>query len=179
MRWTVIALILPVFLIVAEVPALAIPAGEADEETDAAGPLEGTWAMKEITVISERGENRYPDPAPGLFMFGKRHYSMVWMPLTETPDDFEEIWRPTQEEMAAAFGSIIVNSGTYTFTDSTVTTLPVVAKTPEFIGGYAEYDYRVEGDTLWIDMTNAVSHGGVVDPGVGRIRLPLKLVRVE
>jgi hypothetical protein len=55
----------------------------------------------------------------------------------------------------------------------------VVAKTPEFIGGYAEYDYRVEGDTLWIDMTNAVSHGGVVDPGVGRIRLPLKLVRVE
>jgi hypothetical protein len=142
-------------------------------------PLEGSWSMVEIAVISERGENRYPDPAPGLFIFGESHYSMVWMPLTEVPADFEEIWKPTEEEKAAAFSSIVVNSGTYTFTDSTVTTVPTVAKTPEFIGGYAVYTYRVEGDTLWMDMTNTVSRDGVVDPGVGLFRMPLTLVRVE
>jgi hypothetical protein len=54
-----------------------------------------------------------------------------------------------------------------------------VAKTPEFIGGYAVYTYRVEADTLWMDMTNTVSRDGAVDPGVGLFRMPLRLVRVE
>lgn len=143
------------------------------------GPLEGSWTVVEIDVISDRGESRYPDPAPGLFMFDESHYSMVWMPLTEIPADFEEIWKPTEEEKAAAFSSIVVNSGTYTYTDSTVTTIPTVAKTPEFIGGYAVYDYSVVGDTLWIEMTDTVSNGGVQDPGVGLFRMPLKLVRAE
>jgi hypothetical protein len=143
------------------------------------GPLEGTWSVVRIDAITERGANSYPDPAPGLVMFGKSYYTMVWMPLTEAPDDFAEIWRPTAEERADAFSSIIVNAGTYSLTDSTLTTLPIVAKTPEFIGGRAVYDYAVRGDTLWLDMTDAVSRGGVRDPGIGRVRLPLTLVRVE
>ena len=143
------------------------------------GPLEGSWVMTEIAVISERGENTYPDPAPGLFIFDKSYYSMVWMPLTEIPPDFEEIWRPTEEEKAGAYSSIVVNSGTYTYTDTTVTTVPSVAKTPEFIDGHAVYTYRVEGDTLWMEMTDTVSRDGVQDPGVGLFRMPLKLVRVE
>ena len=143
------------------------------------GPLEGSWEMVEIGVISERGENRYPDPAPGLFIFGESRYSMVWMPLTEVPGDFEDIWRPTEEEKAAAYSSIVVNSGTYTYTYTTVTTVPAVAKTPEFIGGYAVYTYSVVGDTLWIEMVDTVSRDGVQDPGVGLFRMPLKLVRAE
>ncbi len=161
---------------------LVVTAGCVQYTTDvpeARGPLEGSWAMTEIVVISERGENRYPDTAPGLFIFDKSHYSMVWMPLTEIPPDFEEIWRPTEEEKAAAYSSIVVNSGTYTYTDTTVTTIPTVAKTPEFIGGYAVYTYRVEGDTLWMDMTDTVSRDGVQDPGVGLFRMPLKLIRAE
>ena len=164
------------------VPLLVVATGCAQYTMDvpeAGCALEGSWVMTEIAVISERGENRYPDPAPGLFIFDKSHYSMVWMPLTEVPPDFEEIWRPTDEEKAAAFNSIVVNSGTYTYTDTTVTTVPTVAKTPEFIGGHAVYTYRVEGDTLWIDMTDTVSRDGVQDPGIGLFRMPLKLVRVE
>ena len=142
-------------------------------------PVAGSWVMKEIAVVSERGENHYPDPAPGLFMFDESHYSMVWMPLTEIPADFEEIWKPTEEEKAAAFSSIVVNSGTYTYTDTTLTTIPSVAKTPEFIGGYATYTYRVAGDTLWMEMTDTVSRDGAQDPGVGLFSMPLKLVRAE
>jgi hypothetical protein len=161
---------------------LVVSTACAQQVTDSprvGSPLSGSWAMAEIAVISARGENRYPDPAPGLFVFGENHYSMVWMPLTEVPPDFEEIWKPTEEEKAAAFSSIVVNSGTYAYTDTTVTTTPTVAKTPEFIGGYAVYTYRVEGDTLWMDMTDTVSRDGVQDPGVGLFRMPLKLVRVE
>jgi hypothetical protein len=150
-----------------------------EDEPDAGSPLAGSWVMKEISVISQRGENRSPDPAPGLFIFEESHYSMVWMPLTEVPPDFETIWQPTDEEKAGAFNSIVVNSGTYTWTDTTVTTVPTVAKTPEFIGGYSIYTYKVEGDTLWMEMTDTVSKDGVRDPGVGLFSMPLKLVRAE
>jgi len=163
------------FWILAAACCLAPVAGYAQEES----PLLGAWEMAEIRVVSARGENVYPDPAPGLFIFGETHYSMVWMPLTEVPSDFEELWKPTEEEKAAAFGSIIVNSGVYTWTDSTVTTVPSVAKTPEFIGGSAVYNYRVTADTLWMEMTDTVSRDGVRDPGVGLFSMPLKLVRVE
>lgn len=171
MRWSI-------FLLVVLVASTACAQSTTDA-AEAGSPLEGAWSMVEIAVISPRGENRYPDPAPGLFVFGESYYSMVWMPLTEVPSDFEEIWKPTEEEKAAAYSSIVVNSGTYTYTDSTVTTMPTVAKTPEFIGGYAVYTYRVEGDTLWMDMTDTVSRDGVQDPGVGQFRMPLKLARVE
>ena len=57
--------------------------------------------------------------------------------------------------------------------------MPAVAKTPEFIGGYAVYTYSVVGDTLWIEMVDTVSRDGVQDPGVGLFRMPLKLVRAE
>ena len=147
--------------------------------TSVPGPLEGAWSVVEIDVVSAKGEARYPDPAPGLFIFGEKYYSMVWMPLTEVPSDFEEIWKPTDDEKAAAFSSIIVNAGTYTYTDSTVTTIPMVAKTPEFIGGVAVYSYSIDADTLHIEMTDAVSSTGVQDPGIGVFSMPLKLVRVE
>ncbi len=171
MRWIVLLVML-----------LAVSTAWAQQAPDAptaGSPLAGSWSMAEIAVISARGENRYPDPAPGLFIFGESHYSMVWMLLTEVPPDFAETWKPTEEEKAAAFSSIIVNSGTYTYTDSTVTTTPTVAKTPEFIGGSAVYAYKVEGDTLWMDATDTVSRDGVRDPGIGLVRIPLKLVRVE
>ncbi|MFH1501619.1 MAG: hypothetical protein ABIG03_01100 [Candidatus Eisenbacteria bacterium] len=53
----------------------------------------------------------------------------------------------------------------------------IVAKTPEFVGGMAVYRYRVSADTLWMESTDIVSRDGVVDPGVGKFRLPLRLVR--
>ena len=57
-----------VFLLV--VPLLVVVTGCAQYTTDVPetrGPLEGSWVMTEIAVISERGENRYQDPAPSRF----------------------------------------------------------------------------------------------------------------
>lgn len=144
---------------------------------DPARALEGAWLMDEISVISSHGEAVYADPQPGLFIFSGGHYSMVWSWATEPLPDSEEMWRPTDEEKIRSFSAIIVNSGSYTASDSLVTTVPVVAKTAEFVGGMASYRYRVVADTLWMEMTNTVSRSGVVDPGVGKFRMPLRLVR--
>jgi hypothetical protein len=153
------------------------PVDSRAESADVADALEGAWLMDEITVISARGEASYPDPQPGLFIFSGGHYSMVWSLAAEPVPDSEEVWHPTDEEKASCFSTLIVNSGTYSVSDTLLTTVPLAAKTPEFVGGFATYRYRVVGDTLWMESTNIVSRDGVVDPGVGKFRLPLRLVR--
>lgn len=139
--------------------------------------LMGAWVMDAITVISPRGQTSYPDPQPGIFMFADGYYSMVWMLTTEPLPDSAETWKPTDVEKVDSFDSVIVNSGTFTLTDSLLTTHPMVAKTPEFVGGVAVYRYRVEADTLWMESVDIRSRGGVQDPGVGKFQLPLRLVR--
>jgi len=158
---------------------LCVLAGCGQQAAEAPGPLEGSWKVAEIRIVSKRGEYTDPEPQPSLFIFGEEHYSMVWMPFGEPLADFAEIWKPTDEEKLTSWSSIVVNSGTYTYTDSTVTTFPLVAKTPEFVGGYAVYDYRVVADTLWMEMTECMSSGDVQDPGIGAYTMPLKLTRVE
>jgi hypothetical protein len=165
--------------LVVPVIVLCMLAGCREAAIEAPGPLEGSWKIVEIRVVSQRGEYTDPEPEPGLFIFGKEHYSMIWMPFGEPLLDFAEIWRPTDEEKLTSWNSIVVNTGTYTYTDSTVTTYPLVAKTPEFVGGFAVYDYRVVADTLWMEMTDCMSSGDVQDPGIGVYTMPLKLIRAE
>ncbi len=163
------------------VPAivLCLLAGCQQVAVEAPGPLEGSWRISEIRIVSKRGEYIDSEPQPGLFIFHEEHYSMVWMPFGEPLADFAEIWKPSDEEKLTSWNSIVVNAGTYTYTESTVTTVPLVAKTPEFAGGYAVYDYRVVADTLWMEMTDCMSSGDVQDPGIGAYTMPLRLTRVE
>jgi hypothetical protein len=143
------------------------------------GPLEGAWLVDEIRMIGPEGESVNPSPQPGLYIFSGRHYSMVWMPWSEPRGDFARKWYPTDAEKIASFDAVIVNSGTFELDGSTLTTIPIVAKTPEFMGGIAVYECRFEGDALWLTMTDNTSHDGVQDPGVLEYRIPVKLVRAE
>ncbi len=135
--------------------------------------------MVKVRLATPREEYVNANPQPGLFVFTRGHYSMVWMPWEDPLNDFAETWKPTDEEKLHSWNSIVVNTGTYSISDSTLTTWPMVAKTPEFIGGESVYTYRVEGDTLWLEMFDTYSHDGIQDPGIGRFTMPLKLVRVE
>jgi hypothetical protein len=154
-------------------------AGCAQLDAPSAGPLEGAWLVDEIRVIGPEGESVNASPQPGLYIFSGRHYSMVWMPGSEAREDFARKWYPTDAEKVASFDAVIVNSGTFELEGSTLTTIPLVAKTPEFMGGAAVYECRFEGEALWLTMTDNTSHDGVQDPGVLHYRIPVKLVRAE
>ena len=57
---------------------------------------------------------------------------------------------------------------------------PVAARGEEFVGGYASHDYRLEGDTLYLERTELVCVDGVANPFFsdgGRVHQ--KLVRVQ
>lgn len=145
----------------------------------ARNPLEGVWKIVEIKTAGPEGEATNSDPQPNLYIFTATHYSMVWVPGRETRKPSAKTWFPTNDEKVKDFDTIIVNSGTYELTDTLLTVRPTAAKTPEYVGGRGIYEYRVEADTLWLNLVDLYSSDEVQDPYVLYYRNPLKLVRVE
>lgn len=141
--------------------------------------LEGVWKVIHIRSVWGGNENVNAAPQPGLAIFTKRHYSMVWIPTAQSRKPSAKRWFPTDGEKIHDFNTVIVNSGTYGLKDSILTTYPVVAKTPEFMGGWAAFNCRVSGDSLWLTGTDIFSCDNVRDPGVDQVRTTIQFVRVE
>ena len=151
-------------------------ASDQGSDTDA---LMGVWRVDEITLRTPTGDGTNPDPQPGLFIFTNDHYSITWIPRPEPRPTFATPWKPTDEEIMGAYSSILFNAGTYQLTGSTLRTRPIVSKVPDLSGGYADYHYRLEKNTLWLTMVDEYAADGTRAPWVGNISFPLKLTRIE
>ncbi|UCF65616.1 MAG: lipocalin-like domain-containing protein [bacterium] len=141
--------------------------------------IQGVWKVERmVTTVDDRSfENT--QPLPGLMIFTEGFYSMVWMPGTEGVPDNAKIWYPSDQEKINQFNALIVNSGTYAVRDSLLITEPMVAKTPEFVGGKATYHHILNKDTLTLFIKEIVSRGGVLDEGPQQYRTTLYLKRSE
>jgi hypothetical protein len=142
-------------------------------------PIEGVWKVVTIHNVLPQGKFTNTNPQPGLFIFTADYYSMVWMPRTVKLPDNTQIWQPTDQEKVDQFNSIIVNSGSYNISDSVLTTIPLVAKTPEFIGGKATYRWSFNKDTLSIAVLNIYSYNNKPDEGAINYPTTLKLLRLQ
>ena len=67
--------------------------------------------------------------------------------------------------------SIIVNTGTYEVSGSTVTTKPMIAKSAEFVGGSSVAEFELDGDMLTLKSQGTTSAGGTTLPGGGSLTL--------
>ena len=142
-------------------------------------PIHGVWKVVEIRQEASGKEYNNTEPQPGLMIFTNDYYSMVWMPLDRVQPDNATTWRPIDAEKIQQFNSIVVNSGSYSLSDSQLTTFPIVAKTPEFIGGKADYLWKSAQDTLRLELVNIYSRDGVLDEESLKFRTTLLLVRIE
>jgi hypothetical protein len=59
-----------------------------------------------------------------------------------------------------------MNTGTYEISGSTLTTRPVFALVPSFIGGHAEQQFSLDGNTLTLTVVNVESADGVQVPAM-------------
>ena len=73
--------------------------------------LQGVWKVIEI-VVTGAGAATVSTPQPGLLIFAKKHYSLMWVPST-TPRALFKAEVPTSDEKVAAFDSLFASSGTY------------------------------------------------------------------
>lgn len=124
-----------------------------ERKESAESPLEGAWSVASIHVTG-------PDSAanatmqPSVYLFGDKYYSMMRVTGNQ-PRTLAATDSATDAERLAAYNSFIANTGTYEIADSTLTTHPIVARSPNFMGGSDKYHFRVSGDTLWLSNTGA------------------------
>ena len=163
---------------------LAFLAGVSCSQTPAAtqesapsgNALQGVWRMEEIETTDSDGNPNNFQAQPGQFIFTNSHYSVVFVPSEAPRTPPTKRWEPTAEEMVAEHRSIIVNSGTYELSGTQVTLRPVIAKAPEFVGGFEKLEYQVDGDRLSFTPIELVSVDGVA---ATLNRQTLRLRRVE
>ncbi len=144
------------------------------EPPSPANELVGVWSL---TAVDPGDGSPVIEPSqPGLYIFADGYYSAVYAPGTDLRINSEVSFQPTPEEMVAQYETIIVNTGTYEISGSTVTFRPVIAKSPAFVGGHQMSTFRVEGNTLLLTQDMLVSVDGVSPPDFAG---SLTLVRVE
>lgn len=138
-----------------QAPAPAEPAAPAN-------PLQGVWSM---TAYTPGNGGATIDPSqPGLVIFTEGHYSQIFSPAGEPRPLAAASFNPTSEEKVAQYDTIIVNTGSYEVSGSTLTFRPMIARSPEFVGGQSVMDFQIDGDTLTLTMQSVVAADGVSAP---------------
>ena len=132
--------------------------GGSDNQT-----VEGVWKIEEGKNVDANGQTTRTVQR-SLVIFTEGHYSYVYTSGDEQRKLPAEHWNQTDVEKINAFNTIVVNTGTYELTESKLVTRPIAAKSEQFVGGYASHDYRLEGDTLYLETTEIVSVDGVPIP---------------
>lgn len=142
-------------------------------------PFEGVWKVTEI-VVTGAGASTVSAPQPSVFIFAKKHYSLMWVP-GNTPRTLFKAQVPTDEEKLAAFDSLVASSGTYEVSGSTVTFRPIVARGPNT--AFINEQFSIDGDTLTLTWVSSDGHIRI-GQDVVRSTLPasttrMKLIRAE
>ncbi len=156
------------------------PAPEPEPMPEPEPTIEGAWTLEEITTVGGPNEGTVTDPQPSLWVFAGAHYSEMYViPESEARALFEQAPQ-SDAEIRGAYDTFIANSGSYELQGSTLVMRPMVAKHPNFMqGGSQSYDYRLEGDTLWLTDVP----GMITIPGVELEQLyteaTRKLIRLE
>ncbi|MCH8948692.1 MAG: lipocalin-like domain-containing protein [Acidobacteria bacterium] len=128
------------------------------EPTVPTNPLLGVWSM---TTMTPGGGETIDPSQPGLFIFTEAYYSAVYTLGADPRPLSVAAFNPTSDEMVAQHDTIIVNTGTYEASGSTITFRPMVAKSPEFIGGHSTMDFQINGDVLTLTVQSVVAADGV------------------
>ncbi len=164
----------PIVPVALTLGVLAITAcGDQAAQDASANPLLGVWSMTAITA--DDGTMIEPSQS-GLFIFTEDHYSAVYSLGADPRPLAATAFAPTSDEMIAQYQTIIVNTGTYDVSGSTITYRPMVAKSPEFVGGHATADYAIDGNTLTLNTTSVVSADGMSPTEVAAMTIRLRRI---
>ena len=114
--------------------------------------LLGSWKMKEIHWKTKDTTYSIAKAEPGIFFFTDSSYAIMWTPTDKPREPFKILSKPTNDELIKGFRSVVFNAGSYTFTDTTVTSTAFIAKVPGFEKGKQFYKYTINENRLRLTM---------------------------
>ena len=130
-------------ILAAALLAYATP-GAAQEST----PVEGAWVVTSWT--SPNGDTN-AESQPGLFVFTKTHYSIMFVNTPEPRAQYtgEQM---TDADRIAAYPTFTANSGRYEVSGNELTTRAFVAKDPNYMGAWPEnavtYTFEIDAEGM-------------------------------
>jgi hypothetical protein len=137
---------------------LALFAGIAGAQS-ASTPLTGAWKVVETTTTGPDGKTTVAQQ-PGLLIFTRKYYSVVWdHSATPRPDLNEDA---TDAQLLASRRAVQAQLGTYEVSGSTVSMHPIVAANPNNMhpAVVIVQSFKLEGKTLL--LTQISTRGGPV-----------------
>jgi hypothetical protein len=111
--------------------------------------LQGSWDLVEATLSGGRDTGVHTnDIQPGVLVFGDTRYALVMSNIFQPRPRLPA--QPSDQEIRAAYGSLSANAGSYTATDTLLTTVSSIAKNPNGVGTPVTWPMKLQGDTLWL-----------------------------
>lgn len=148
-----------------------------NENVEKENHLLGSWKMQEIHYIYADTTYIGKPITYGTILFTPKRYSLLYNPWTTKRKAFDTLSKPSDKEIKAAFKSIVFNSGSYIFTDSTVTTTADMAKVPGFEGGKQYYKYNIDKEKLAIMMFDETYPNGDKPEWFGKLKIKFKMIK--
>jgi hypothetical protein len=142
-------------------------------------PVLGSWQLQSVKWISTERTAQIEQAQPGLFMFDEGHYSLMWSPKQTPRTPFENLSKPTDEEILNGFRSIVFNAGTYQISGSKLDATAMVAKVPGFEGGQQHYTFRFENGLLKLTMYDETYPDGSKPDWSGKWQTEFTLIKAE
>jgi hypothetical protein len=120
-----------------------------------ASSFEGVWKRVEESYAAPDTSWAIREPQPSLYIFTKRHYSMMYV-LGARPRTLFAGPGPTGAEKVAAYDRFRASAGTYELRGPLLIIHPVVARSPDYMAVKADTArYRLRGDTLLLTVRYA------------------------
>jgi len=139
------------------------------------GSLQGVWQTVELTTTGPGARTiTIPEPRPNLTIITARHYSRVEVQAEQPRPILAEVAKATADELRAAWGPFVAETGTYEIAGDRITMRPIASKNPAVmgVGVYITYSYKLEGNTLWVTQVRNQT-GPFANP------FTAKIVRIE
>jgi hypothetical protein len=137
--------------------------------------IQGVWRIVEATVTGPAARTISFNGRPNLTIFTARHYSRVEVQADAPRPAVADVSKASADELRAAWGPFVAETGTYEMTqEGLVTVRPVASKNPAVMGQgvFITYAYKLDGDTL--SLTQQRNQNGAFPAP-----FTLKLTRVE
>jgi hypothetical protein len=139
--------------------------------------IDGVWSIVEVQTVKSDGIKSSIFPKESIAIFADKHYSFCWTSHSPTIRS----WQLPDSVKLSRFNQSIVNTGTFTFKDSILTTKAAFAMSPMFSnGGVAKFKCSFNGDTLVLRGLSVVSSENVSHPAYASgSHFVSKLVKID
>jgi hypothetical protein len=122
--------------------------------------IDGVWTFVEVKTVKPDGSSTSVLPKEGQAIFMGKHYSFCWTSHISN----NRSWQMADSIKLSRFNQSIINTGTFEFKDSILSTKATFAMNPMFTNGLAKFKCSFVGDTLILRGLSVFSSDNIAHP---------------